>query len=278
MFYDRLEFTKRNLTRKEDILNAFRGILQKSSFITFWGVPVIRQNSNIDPNTGFALGHLWIKRPHWTIPSHIRGQGTVVSARRDGFPTWSWTSLIADIYQDNYGPQSSYTQYLNDVNGGDVKFPHNEAQIRFWLHIDCEWTSLLDVNKTDYSTLLPEHSQQLLVEGEFIHLRYKYRGIRHRWYHLFDQWRYFQPDLMSVDHEWPGEASENDPNAEEYTLVLIQWNESQPHNKKRLLLMLLEWIDDKHAQRKGLLTSYRDEFLADRIDQMPRIRKRFILQ
>ena len=49
-----------------------------------------------------------------------------------GCPTWSWTSLIADIYQDNHGPQLTYGQY---VNGLAVDFPQNDARTQFWLSI-----------------------------------------------------------------------------------------------------------------------------------------------
>jgi hypothetical protein len=106
LFHDRLEYSKRNLTYETDILNAFRGILHRSSFVTFWGIPVIPSNSDVDPNVGFALGFLWIKRPKWTTSRHIRTTyRAIASTRRRGFPTWSWISLLAEIYQDNYGLQ-----------------------------------------------------------------------------------------------------------------------------------------------------------------------------
>ena len=57
-FLDRSEYTKRTLSYEHDILNAFKGILHRSIFFTFWGAPVVRENSNLDPDTGFALGQL----------------------------------------------------------------------------------------------------------------------------------------------------------------------------------------------------------------------------
>ena len=275
LFRDRLEYTKRTLTYEQDVLNAFRGILRRSSFVTFWGVPIVFQHSNVDPHIGFALGQLWIKRPHWMTRPHLRTSNTERSARRRDFPTWSWTSIIADVYQDYYGPQSLYGRYLNGVA---VNFPQNEAQIRFWLCLGASQTSLHDAINTETSITLPEGNTKLFVEGDLITLRCKSRGTAHRWYHIIGQWRYFQPDIGADDQDWPGEPSVNDPEAEEYVLVLIQWNESQKSSMKRLVLMVLKWIDPNNAERMGLLTEYRDEFPANLVDQMPRFRKKFILQ
>ena len=277
LFQDRLKYTKRKLSYESDLLNAFRGILRRSSFVTFWGVPVALQHSNVDPNTGFALGQLWMKRPRWTTDPHLQSSSTIRSARRCGFPTWSWTSVIADIYQDNYSLQSLYGQY---INGTVVDFPENEAQIRFWLCLSGSLTSLHDAINMDTSITLLEDNQELFVEGDLILLRYRSRGIAHKWYDLAGKWRYFQPDLdLRVnDQDWPGSPTENDPEAREYVLVLIQWKESQKSSMKRLLLMVLKWVDENHAERMGRLTAYRDEFSVNLVDQMPRIRKKFILQ
>ena len=57
MFRDRFVFSQRYLTDQSDALNAFRGILSRSPWITLWGVPVIPQtSSNVDPCIGFVLG------------------------------------------------------------------------------------------------------------------------------------------------------------------------------------------------------------------------------
>ena len=64
---DKLAFSQRTLTYESDILDAFRGILSRSPFVTFWGVPItppksrdgsthwIRFGSLVDQNT--ELGH-----------------------------------------------------------------------------------------------------------------------------------------------------------------------------------------------------------------------------
>jgi Heterokaryon incompatibility protein (HET) len=60
---DRLMFSQRRLTYERDVLDAFRGILARSAFITFWGVSVIPTGSQMDPCLGLALGLLWMRRP-----------------------------------------------------------------------------------------------------------------------------------------------------------------------------------------------------------------------
>lgn len=159
--------------------------------------------------------------------------------------------------------------------------PQNEARIQFWLSI--RGVGMLraeDVN-TDNAKILPEDSPQLLVEGDFINLTYRYRyhrGLQHRWYLLFGRWIYFQPDIFGEDQLYPGLSSDNDPKTEDQTLVLVQWHDSQRSSLKRLVLMVVEWIDETTAERRGLLTAYRDEFRAAEIGQVPRNRKRFYLR
>lgn len=111
-FYDRLQYSKRNLSFERDILDGFRGVLQRSSFVTYWGIPITLPNSGIDPNVGLALGFLWMRRPRRSISPHLRTAQRKQISRRHGFPTWSWTSLVAEIHQDTHGLQSKYGQYL----------------------------------------------------------------------------------------------------------------------------------------------------------------------
>ncbi len=274
-FYDRLEYSKRNLSYDSDILDGFRGVLRRSSFAIYWGIPFTLRNSSVDANIGLALGLLWMRRPQWTISSHIQTAWRRRSSRRPGFPTWSWASLVADIYQDNYGPQSKYGQY---VSGRAVDFPQNEARVQFWLSFRGVGKVRADQIDTDNVTTFAEDSRQLLVEGDLVQLAYRYRGPQHRWYLLCGRWIYFQPDVFDEDQTWPGESSEDDLRAEDQVLVLIQWNDAQRSSFRRLLLMVVDWIDETRAERRGLLTAYRHEFRAQDIRELPRIRKRFQLE
>ena len=275
LFQDRLQYSKRTFTYDADVLTAFSGILCRSPYVTFWGIPIIPQESGMDPNTGFSLGQLWIKRPSWTIRPHLRPSGTTQTGRRRNFPTWSWTSLVAEIYQDTYGTQSLYGQY---IDGMVVDFPHNEAETLFGLYLGGVRVPLCDLRCDETSNSSLEGSRELTVEGDLVLLRYKHRGTAHKWYYLDGVWRYFQPDLHGEDQDWPGKPNADEDEAEEHVLVLIQWNESQKSNMRRLLLMVLKWVDDTHAERMGLLTEYRQEFPVGWVQQLPRTRRRFILQ
>lgn len=42
--------------------------------------------------------------------------------------------------------------------------------------------------------------------------------------------------------------------------------------------MLLIWIDGGRAERRGLLSDYKEEYDAEALSQIPRTRKTFVLQ
>lgn len=217
---DRLEYSKRNLSREMDELDAFRGILRRSSFITLWGVPIIPETSDINPNVGFSLGLLWTKRPSWEGKSHVRNRRRLYSCRCSGFPTWSWTSLHADIRQDMFGTQSKYGQYLH---GTTVCFPENEANIQFWCLVDGHPLSLRDFITMNDSPILPEDSRELLIEGEIIRLRRNSTGACN----LFDAWTYFEQDLFAEKDVSQSASTENNGETEAEALVLLQWADAQ---------------------------------------------------
>ncbi len=268
---DRLEYSKRNLSRETDELDAFRGILCRSSFITLWGVPIIPKTSDINPNVGFSLGLLWTKRPTWQGKSQVQNRQRFYSCRRSGFPTWSWTSLHADICQDSFGTQSKYGQYLV---GTTVCFPKNEANIQFWCLMDGHPVSLRDAITMTDSSILPEHSRELLVEGEFIRVGRNSKGACN----LFEE--YFEQDLYAEKTVLPSASTENNVETEVEALVLIHWADARRRSgTMRFVLMLVRWIDENHAERAGRAPhELPHEFRCDLIHNLPRIQKRFILQ
>src|SRR5947199_10550111 len=86
-FSDHLEkYTARRLTYDSGSINAFRGVLAKSDFYTYWGIPIACANDSklalgIDQlNVGLARGLNW-------TPSSIDGRPTYLSRT---FPRWSW--------------------------------------------------------------------------------------------------------------------------------------------------------------------------------------------
>ena len=260
---DRSDYTKRTLTYQSDVLAAFRGILRRSPFVSLYGVPVMHKSSGINPNTGFALGLLWTSPP------------SLLGTRRHDFPTWSWASVIAVISQQTSDQHSEYARFLDGDIAADI--PQNEAQTEFSLPNGGQHRSLQDVISTQTSNILPENGPLLIVEGTFIPCRVRTWGTQHKLYWVCGKWRHLTPDLRYNDEKWP-EPDVDELKPEELVLVLIQWKELQNHSMKRLVLMALNWIDDGHAERAGLLTEYREQFDANLVDQLPRVRKRITLQ
>ncbi|KAL9071471.1 MAG: hypothetical protein Q9161_004188 [Pseudevernia consocians] len=264
LWRDRLEYSKRNLSRATDELDPSRGILRRSSFVTFWGVPIVPETSDINPNVGFALGLLWTPRPSCQWASPLITRQNLSRSRRPGFPTWSWTSLHADVYQGLFGNNHNMGVTLPAAQFAFQKMRrmYNSGVLRTATHSRYATIPMSD------SPILPEYSRELLVKGDIIRVRRSSKGLCE----LFNEGKSFEPDVFDMES-----ASQNIP-TELDALVLIQWVDAQ-HRRgtKRFVLMLLHWIDKNHAERIGLLTHYRDELQCDLIHNIPRVRKRFIL-
>lgn len=109
------QYTERNLTIETDILDAFRGILGKSWFHSYFGI-LIAPNDFAEAETikefnlGFARGLFWLPAnaarlgcmfgentsrsylPSWSWHS------TIDLSRRNDFPSWSWVGWKGAIY------------------------------------------------------------------------------------------------------------------------------------------------------------------------------------
>jgi hypothetical protein len=272
---DRLAFSQRTLTYESDILDAFRGILNRSPFVTFWGVPITPPKAAMDPHTGLALGLLWTRTPSWAIPTHLLSNKEPPRIRRVNFPTWSWTSVTSEIFNEGYGSQSVFGAYLA---GDDRVSNQSDAYIRFWIHAGGKQIPLDEVTQQQHSTILPEDSPFLLVQGDLVRLTltngkqpYRVWGCEHL---SLKFWAVFDLD-QDVAADLP---QDGDQSSAEDALILVDWNDSQKKNKKRFVLMLLRWIGGGRAERRGLLSEYRTEYDAEELRKIPRTRKMFILQ
>lgn len=240
MFSDRLQCTKRLLTYDKDGLVAFQGVLRRSDFVTLWGIPLMLQDSTMDANLGFALGLLWSCRPDHT--RELAYMATKKSGkRRDGFLTWCWASVDAQIGQYQYA-QSVYWKY---VRGVPVEYPHIEAPIRVWLLSDGGKVALADYIKSSGPILPYGPSQQLLIEGDLVRVPYaSSEGWIDRWYRVDTAWAIFNHDEQA--RKWDdaslatGPTNEQCKNEnEDWLLVLIQPHEARPRDDMRLMLMVL---------------------------------------
>jgi hypothetical protein len=283
LFMDRLMFSQRDLTHPEDVLDAFRGILSRSPFITTWGVPVIPVGGKMDPCAGLALGLLWVKRPPFAVSRHVQPTRVVPYTRRPGFPTWSWTSIVGEIYNEVYeNPRSILGGYLRASTEISAT---NDAYLRFWLQFDGQPTPLQEAIQRTNSNVLIEHSPDLLVEGDIVRV---VRNAGSTGYRFCGQNGEALEPLILAQFDFPpparygtvgiqgamvlGEVDFNE------ALVLVQWNDLQKKSKKRIVLMLLEWVADGRTERRGLLSDYRSQREAELLKHIPRMRRKFILQ
>ena len=271
---DRFIFSQRDLKHESDILDAFRGILNRSLFVTLWGVPITPPKAAMDPHTGFALGLLWSKRPEWTHSPYLKPAERRARIRRDNFPTWSWTSVTGEIHNESYGKQSLFGAYLGADNDVSIQ---NDAYIHFQIYAENRPMPLHQVLQQQHSHVLPEESPFLLVQGDVVRYTltdgkqpYRVQGCEH----LLEFWAVFD-----LDHDTgAGLTQAGGKSSTEDALILVEWNDLQKPQKKRFVLMLLRWIDDGRAERRGLLSDYKKEYDVEALRQIPRTRKTFILQ
>ena len=264
---DRLAFTQRELTYESDILNAFRGVLSYSGFVTFWGVPITPPNASMDSNTGLALGLLWTRRPEWSRPRHLQPSEEQPRVRRAGFPTWSWASVTGETFNEGYGEESVFGKYLKADNHVSNQ---NDAHIRFSMYVEGKLLSLHDAIQ-QYTTVVPEDSPQLVVEGDLVRLTlvdggrpYRIQGCEHLALEFGAAY-----DL--------DEDTSTDLSPVEEALILVDWRDSQRRTKKRLVMLILKWVGSGRAERRGLMSEYKSEYDANVLRQIPRTRKTFVL-
>ncbi|KAH8593711.1 heterokaryon incompatibility protein-domain-containing protein [Bisporella sp. PMI_857] len=265
---DRFVYSQRTLTHDSDILDAFRGILSHSSFITIWGVPITHLRAAMDPYTGFALGLLWTRIPWWDRPIHLASTKEPPRLRRVDFPTWSWTSVTGTIFNEQHGEKSLLARYLaadHSVSG------QNDAHLRIWVHIGSKPVPLHDVMK-QYPPILPEDSPRLLVQGDIIQVKptpgkksgrgqaYRVVGDEHS---SLVFWANFDLDQDIAADATQDEEQEN---RVEDALLLLQWNDCFTKKpRSRFVMMLLRWVDGGTAERRGLLGEYRISYNAEKL-------------
>ena len=88
-------FNQRELTYSSDAFDAFRGILKKSRYHSYWGIPFggdLFQGA-ASRKIGLVESFLWSLL--WCSDPDTQTHATV--SRRSYFPTWSWLSLTGKI-------------------------------------------------------------------------------------------------------------------------------------------------------------------------------------
>ncbi|EXJ67973.1 uncharacterized protein A1O5_08587 [Cladophialophora psammophila CBS 110553] len=110
------EYTIRDLSLDSDFLNAFRGVLRRSSLHSLCGVIALeakkRRHGQTDLESGYALGLFWAGQDR----AFARTPGPPRTTRRPGFPTWSWLSSRGVVDMTWSNPQD----YIADFSGINV--------------------------------------------------------------------------------------------------------------------------------------------------------------
>jgi len=286
---DRLVFTQRQLTYESDVLDAFRGILNRSKVMSFWGVPITPPKAAMDAHTGFSLGLLWTRKPKRATSNHLKSPKDPPRVRRIGFPSWSWMSVTGEIFNEN-GPGSSAnsvrskeTSVFDKYLAGDESVSKmSGAFIRFHVQTDGQWEPLHDAIQKQCTNTLREESPNLLVEGDLVRVvrspstdRYRISGHSDL---AIEFSAAFDLDLDMATHPLH-DYSQHVTSKEDVqdALILVEWNDSQRKTRIRFVLMLLVWDKFARAERRGLLSEYRKQYSAEDIKSIPRTRKTFIL-
>lgn len=99
------EYTTRTLSYDSDGLNGIRGILHEQKECTLWGVPFLGSPGQKRTNSHQLLwrGLLW-KSGASDIGKDI--------TRRDGFPSWSWTSIKGEIFYPVFSAAGKKNEHL----------------------------------------------------------------------------------------------------------------------------------------------------------------------
>jgi len=159
----------RHLTVEGDIMNAFRGLLKRSSFHNYYGIPIASGDSQViekddEFNVGFAQGLYWI--------SGDRISGDILGSliRRPDFPSWSWMGWRGGVaFPGKCGAGEGHgNEGLMDVN-------RTVFDTKFWLQGEdgkrITLEQLQDSGSED--KLMPEISRYLVIEAWVVRLQFR---------------------------------------------------------------------------------------------------------
>lgn len=168
VFADHIEhYSHRTLSYDDDILNAFRGILARSPFWTYYGVAITIEPKYIswaapkDGNVGFANGLFWHAFEDYS--------SYTVLQRRPGFPSWSWAGWKGHVMYD-------YTSRSFDNDGRFPSVDQKSFNTKFWVADEIKgklrtFKEMAIVAGT--SMIMNELNSHLVIEAQVFRLRFQ---------------------------------------------------------------------------------------------------------
>jgi Heterokaryon incompatibility protein (HET) len=154
------EYSGRSLTFDSDALNAFRGIISAVSTSAYYGLPFLESQAadsahhdwpfseTQTADSVFANALLWRSTGH--SPSGRR------TRRREGYPTWTWTSLLGQI---------DYSLAFSPLGRGPSFFVENPDQTFVSIK------DLLQDAQAGTEKSIPERSRYLRIKGYVVKVR-----------------------------------------------------------------------------------------------------------
>jgi hypothetical protein len=257
------KYSARQLTVEGDIMNAFRGLLKRSSFHNYYGIPIASGDSQViekdeEFNVGFAQGLYWI------TGNGIDGDIAGSLIRRPDFPSWSWMGWRGGVtFPGKFGAGDGRgREGLIDVN-------RTFFDTKFWLRGENGKRITLEELRDPASQykLIPELSQYLVIEAWVVHLQFRERSeecvgliicrchpqTRHEGPRdVCDLWAH----LIPCQPLWKGSELYERLNTQLSTCILLFESdsyESRTSKTKLYNLLVIDWHGEI-AQRIGAIT------------------------
>lgn len=190
-------------------------------------------------------------------------------------------------YNEAYVTQFFFGAYFQASKEISAK---NDACLRFWQYSHGQEAPLHKIIQQLRSNAVPEHSPYLVIEGDLVRVKlgkdpgaFRFCGRDDKELPLgcrahLDLEPSRTPSRSNISLTGDQADDPEDSRSVDDALVLVEWNDSRKKAVRRSVMMLLGWVTDDRAERRGLLSEYAREWDAEALKSIPRIRRKFTLQ
>ncbi|KAL9115790.1 MAG: hypothetical protein Q9227_000158 [Pyrenula ochraceoflavens] len=240
-----LEYSSRSLSFDSDRLTAFKGMLARQKFASYWGVPFFlasRDTAYADViNDSFAVGLSWF--------SGGAGRDAKDVLRRAGFPTWCWASLNSRIeYASERYHESDRGEHIVKIS-----MEHSDGHT---MHIGEFFQSQIG-----RSRVFPENAPWLHITGYTIkvrlHLTAEIQGSGYAVDEVFPK-TVLRGHALSVYIDTPNDDKLRSRLKRETWIAIALWNSDEDEQ----FWLLLDWRGST-AYRIGLIQYSGHGFMKD---------------
>lgn len=163
-------YSTRTLTFEEDVLDAFRGLLSRAPFHTFYGIPIAPHDYPTTlPKEDFDYG---FARGLWWEPSLNRygSRKHVTLERRYRFPSWAWAGWKGSVSYRSLHDAPAHPHHGYGNVGKRLPF---DTQFRLG-ETDADTWTLHNMSKHPETNgmVFPEGSHELIIEAKVFLVRF----------------------------------------------------------------------------------------------------------